>query len=361
MPAIPNSHNQTLPQTNEQQHSKAQTQALAQVIAVSSGKGGVGKSTLTSNLGIALSRAGKKVCLFDADTNLANINILLGITPLHTLEHFFKQNRDLRDVIIKGPEGMDIIAGASGITEFVHLSRNQRQKLITGLRSLEARYEFLLIDTAAGIDETNLNILLAAPYTILTITHEPTSLTDAFSLLRVLRRHKFNHSVLVIVNMAKNHQSAMNTFNRFKETVSKYLHFKVFFAGHILADKNMAEAIMHQQAILLRHPQSSSSQCLMQIGERLLKAFRDRPSSRHFLSDHLTEVMQEQEQEEVLEIEAQEFIPPINTPEPESVETAEISTAVEPAAQLDTDDYQNTKKSALLKASYFARRAAAKK
>ena len=142
------------------------------------------------------------MCLLDADTNLANINILLGITPLHTIEHFFKQDLSLRDVIVKGPEGIDIISGASGVSDFIQLSHTQQKKLINGIRSLEQHYHFLLIDTAAGIDRTNINLLLASPYLILSITQEPTSLTDAFSLWRVLRKHHYNRSVLVIVNMA---------------------------------------------------------------------------------------------------------------------------------------------------------------
>ena len=349
MPAISRVENPTDSHALEEKEVSSHVpNKIAQVIAISSGKGGVGKSTLTTNLGIALSRAGKKVCLFDADTNLANINILLGITPLHTLEHFFKFNRDLKDVIIKGPEGMDIIAGASGIADFVQLSNSQRDKLINGIHALEENYDYLLIDTAAGIDSTNLNILLASPYLILSITHEPTSLTDAFSLLRVLRKHEFNRSVLVIVNMAASHQSAMNTFTRFKETVNKYLQFKVFFAGHILSDKNMPESILHQQAILLRKPDSPASRCLQQISERLLNTFDKRPPNRHSLSDNLTQVMFNEGVDRALK--EVEYIPPpeVEIPEKQGTQT-------EPAQPEILFSKPISEKSALLQASYFAR------
>jgi MinD-like ATPase involved in chromosome partitioning or flagellar assembly len=344
---------------------------IAQVIAISSGKGGVGKSSLTTNLGIALAKSGKKVCLFDADTNLANINILLGITPLHTLEHFLNHNTALKEVIIKGPEGMDIIAGASGIASFVHLSHFQRDKLLTGIRSLERSYQYLLIDTAAGIDQTNLTILLSVPYLILSITHEPTSLTDAFSLLRVLRKHNFNRSVLIIVNMASSHQSAMTTFKRFKETVNKYLHFKVFFAGHVLSDKSMPEAILHQQPVLLRKPTAPASKCIFQISERLLNAFNNRSVNGHSMSENLAKIILAEDQKNSIEqsnIEHYDFIPaPKDAPSAENrkpVETipsAPMHPVTGPENRSQKSSREDAHKSALLQASYYARLMAQKK
>ncbi len=263
---------------------------IAQVIAITSGKGGVGKSTLATNLGLALAEAGHKVCLFDADTNLANINILLGITPLHTLEHFFKQNIALQDIIVKGPAEIDIISAASGVSDFIKLSRVQQQKLIEALQILEKNYQYLLIDTAAGIDSTNVNLLLSAPYLILVITQEPTSLTDAFSLLRVLLQQHFNRSVLVIVNMADNKRAAQSTFRRFKNAVSQYLHYKVYFAGHILNDKNMPKSILKQEPVILSSPDSPASQCILRISQRLDQAFSKQSIKNSGLSEHLAEV-----------------------------------------------------------------------
>lgn len=328
---------------------------IAQVIAISSGKGGVGKSTLTSNLGIALSKAGKKVCLFDADTNLANINILLGITPLHTLEHFFKQNLTLKDVIVKGPEGLDIIAGASGVSDFIQLSQPQKEKLIHGIRSLEKHYEFLLIDTASGIDATNINFLLAAPYLILSITQEPTSLTDAFSLLRVLRKHQYNRSVLVIVNMAASRESAQATFQRFKKAVKKYLEFKVYFAGYVFLDKNIPSSVIKQRPVVLTDPDSPASKCIYTIAKRLYRAFDKRHAHRSSLSARLFDAALQAEAE--FEDDASEsdgsteFIP-----QPEYQQT--VTPVDYPDAAMEK---KSAAESSLLRASYFARLLAAKK
>ena len=315
---------------------------IAQVIAIASGKGGVGKSTLATNLGLALAETGHKVCLLDADTNLANINILLGITPLHTLEHFFKQNLVLQDIIVKGPAEIDIIAAASGVSDFINLSRTQQQKLIKALQIVEKSYQYLLIDTAAGIDSTNVNLLLSAPYLILVITQEPTSLTDAFSLLRVLLQQHFNRSVLVIVNMADNKRAAQSTFRRFKNAVSQYLHYKVYFAGHILNDKNMPESILKQEPVILSSPDSPASQCILRISQRLDQAFSRQSVNNAGFSEHLTEVAAPLPEQDISTING------YKTGRSESSQMAEpLNSSVE-----------FTEKSAMLRASYLARLAA---
>lgn len=265
---------------------------FARVIAISSGKGGVGKSILTTNLGIAFSQAGKKVCLFDADTNLANINILLGITPKHTLQHFFENDVSIKESLTKGPGGIDIVCGASGAADFIQLSLSQQQKLTQGLHTLEKNYDYLLIDTAAGIDETNISLILAAPCLILTITREPTSLTDAFSLLRVLKKYHFKHPILVIVNMIPDRKTAQTVFKRFKNAVNKYLQLEqCYFAGYVLSDKNIPGSILNQRAILLDYPDSPASQCILQICERLLTSFGKKTQTHAEFSEYFNDLI----------------------------------------------------------------------
>jgi len=239
------------------------------VIAITSGKGGVGKSNISVNLGIALSQQGHKVCLFDADINLANTNILLGLTPSLTLHDFLSEKLDINEILASGPEGMQIVPAATGIADYTSLDKPKQTHLLSALQDLEQDFDYLFIDTAAGIDETLINFLLAAPYTIITITPEPTSLTDAFSLLKVLKRRGINQPVFVIVNMASRRSVAHNAYRRFNGAVTKYLKMRLRYLGYIMSDIRVSESVHEQQAVLMRYPQTRASRCILDITRRL--------------------------------------------------------------------------------------------
>jgi len=228
----------------------------AHVLAIASGKGGVGKTSLSTNLSIALSQLGSRVCLFDADTSLANVNILLNIHPKFTLEHFISEGQAMDEVLVAAPGGVDIVPGATGVTEMLELSGDQQDRLLSGLRSLESKYDYLVIDTAAGVDKALLKFLAAAPTVILTITHEPTSLTDAFSLLKVMKKRGIKKPVHVIVNLAQNRHVAHSTFKRFKGAVTKYLKTEISYLGFVFADTLVSKAVTEQHPFLLRYQSS---------------------------------------------------------------------------------------------------------
>jgi len=241
----------------------------AHVIAISSGKGGVGKTNITVNLGIALASQGKKVCIFDADTSLANINILLGLSPIFTLEHLLAGEKSIDEIILEGPAGLSIVPAASGVVEFIDLGQDPQQRLLTALQTLESQFDYLLIDTAAGISESLLSFLKAAPLTILIITPEPTSLTDAFSLIKVLKHRKITHPIFVLTNMVPSRQTAHNVYKRFRGAVAKYLDIKVHYIGHILSDSKLVQAVLQQKAVLSCCPDSQASRCISGIATRL--------------------------------------------------------------------------------------------
>jgi MinD-like ATPase involved in chromosome partitioning or flagellar assembly len=159
---------------------------LPRVIAISSGKGGVGKSSIAVNLGISLAKTGARVCIFDADTGLANVNILLGLTPQYSLEHVLFGAKAIEEVMMEGPHGLKIVPGANGISECVNLHPRQQLRLTGELARIEEDFDYILVDTAAGISDTTLDFISASQHALVVLTPEPTSLTDALSLIKLL-------------------------------------------------------------------------------------------------------------------------------------------------------------------------------
>ncbi|MBC8212177.1 MAG: AAA family ATPase [Gammaproteobacteria bacterium] len=243
--------------------------SLARVIAISSGKGGVGKSSISLNLAIELARLKNKVCLFDADTNLGNINIMTGLTPDASLHNLLRGEKDLQQVLLEGPGGIKILPAASGIMDFVSFNPAQQNQMLDQLKILEQQFDYVLIDTAAGINETVLSFLHAAPETIITITTEPTSLTDAFSLLKVLRKQGFDRPVQVVINKAATLQSAKDALSRFNGALKKYLGLQVIAPGYVLEDYHVARAIMRQQPFTLSFPKSPASCCVRNFAHKV--------------------------------------------------------------------------------------------
>jgi len=244
------------------------------VIAITSGKGGVGKTNITSNLGIALASRGARVCIFDADTSLANINIVMGLTPRYTIEHLLSGEKTIDDIIIDGPKGVKIVPAASGIATCAQLAPEQRRRLIEALTELEERFDYLLIDTAAGIGDTVLSFIQSAQYVVLVISPEPTSLTDAFALLRMLKRRGFKRPIYVLVNMVLNYANSMEVFKRFEAAAKKYLHINVHYLGYIPRDEAVSKAVTKQTPVILQEPSSVASRCFMTLADVLSKQLK---------------------------------------------------------------------------------------
>jgi MinD-like ATPase involved in chromosome partitioning or flagellar assembly len=243
-------------------------------IALTSGKGGVGKSNIAVNLAITLAKRGAKVCILDADTGLANINILLGATPQYTLEHLLNGEKTLTEILFKGPGGIHIIPGASGVAGCVELAPEQQALLISALDALEPHYDYLIIDTGAGISPTVLHFVAAAQMPVVILTPEPTSLTDAFSLLKVLRRSNFKRPIYVLVNMASSANKACDIFNRFQAAVDKYTGLRVRFLGTIWRDQAIATSVVRQYPVALGSPNTPACQNFNLIADNIDKTYK---------------------------------------------------------------------------------------
>ncbi|MCW8889307.1 MAG: MinD/ParA family protein [Sedimenticola sp.] len=262
------------------------------MIVVASGKGGVGKSTLSANLGIALGAMNQQVCLFDADTNLANINILFGLKPEHTLQDCLAGEKSLEQILVPVSDHLQIVPAASGIAEFIELAPDQQKRLISGLKGIEQHHDQILVDCAAGIGNSQLSFFLAASCAILVITPEPTSLTDAFSFLKMAKRYGFKRTVHILVNMASDLHTARSAFKRFKHATEQYLQLDVGYLGYVLRDPHVPESVRKQQPVMQFKPDCLASRCIRAITERLVRLLQHDQGSHTPFSHYLVEMNQ---------------------------------------------------------------------
>ena len=239
------------------------------ILAVASGKGGVGKTNIGVNLSLALAKEGYHPCLFDADLGLANINILLAIDPDFTLENVISGERDLNNIIVRDFNGVDIIPGSSGVEKVANLDNEAIEKLSSSLSKLGA-YDFLIFDTSAGISNHVIAFCMAASEVLLVITPEPTSMTDAYALLKVLFLNKYSGEIKIVVNQCKDKNQAREEYARFYSAVKKFLHKKVSPAGFIVTDSKIVESVKEQKAFYSEYPESKASKCIKYMAKNLI-------------------------------------------------------------------------------------------
>lgn len=242
----------------------------SRVIAVSSGKGGVGKTSLVVNLGITLASLGQRVVIFDADLGMANAEVLMGITPLYTLYDCVYGDKEIEDVIIPGPLGVKLVSGGSGFLELANLDGARRQQLVESLAYFDRESDFLLIDTGAGISRNVLGFVAAASEVIVVITPEPTSLADAYSLIKVLAMFKVHSEVMIVVNKACDEREARRTSQKIESVVDQFLQIKVNSIGWVAEDKLVTQAVKSQEPFSLFHPNSLPGQSISKIARYLV-------------------------------------------------------------------------------------------
>ena len=227
---------------------------LTRVISLTSGKGGVGKTTSTVNLAIALSRLGNKVLILDADFSLANVNVLLGMKPLHTLQHVFEQNLPVKQIVMDGPENVSVIPAGSGVDWLATLDTAFRQRLVHEVEEVASQYDYLLVDTAAGIGPEVQYFNGAAAEMVVVVNEEPTSLTDAYALIKLVHQQYGQKNISILLNGVSSEQAAKRTFVRLADALEQFLHIQVSYAGFIPFDKAVNEAICQQKALVELYP-----------------------------------------------------------------------------------------------------------
>ncbi len=249
------------------------TRKVSRVITVTSGKGGVGKSTLTVNLAIELSRLGKRVIILDADFGLANIEVMLGIRPQFNLADLMFRGKELKEIITPGPEGIGFISGGSGIQELSRLTRDQVIYLVQKLYELDEIADVILVDTGAGIADTVLEFVSASNEVLVVATPEPTSITDAYALLKTLNRKsdfvKENTSIKMVANRIKDAQEGEGLHQKLGVVVEKFLNINIEYMGGILNDVNCQKAVMQQEPVTISYPDSGTAKSMKKIAAKL--------------------------------------------------------------------------------------------
>jgi flagellar biosynthesis protein FlhG len=251
---------------------------MSRSITIASGKGGVGKTNIALNLALHLATYGHRVCLFDADLGLGNVNILLGLHPEYDLSSVILDGRDLKDIIMKVHNRIDILPGSSGLEEMANLAPDSREALIESLSEMD-RYDLLLFDTSAGISKNVISFCLASSVVVLVITPEPTSLTDSFALLKILALNGFTGEPKVVINQCRDSDVAAMVYRKFKIAAIKHLNMDVSALGAIYQDPKVMEAVRQQRPFLSLYPDSSASRCIRQIGDCLMTAGTKRPET----------------------------------------------------------------------------------
>lgn len=243
---------------------------LPLVISVTSGKGGVGKTNLSVNLAVSLAQQGKRVVLIDADLGLANVDVVLGLTPQKNLFHLFHDGATMQDILFPTPYGFSILPASSGMSEMLALSTGQKLELLEAVDGLEDQLDYLIVDTGAGINDNVLYFNLAAQERLVVLTPEPTSLTDAYALIKVL---KLNHGVehfKVLVNMAGDAKIAKEMFSRLYQACDHFLSgVSLDFAGLVPRDPQVRKAVVQQKPFCIVNPESSASLAVQQVARTI--------------------------------------------------------------------------------------------
>lgn len=240
----------------------------ARVITVTSGKGGVGKSNVSVNLAIQMSRMGKKTVILDAAFGLANIEIMLGIRPRYNLADMMFRGREVKDIICTGPEGIGFISGGSGLREMTNLNRDQILSLVRMMYELDHYADVVIIDTGAGISDAVIELVASSSEVLLVATPEPTSITDAYALLKTLHRHNgFDPtatSIKMIGNRIQSYEEGRELYLKLNTVVNKFLGMDMDYLGAIPYDERLPKAVM-QQPLSLAFPDAPAARAMLEL------------------------------------------------------------------------------------------------
>lgn len=242
----------------------------AKTIAITSGKGGVGKTSIALNLAIAFAQRGHRVLLLDADLNLANLDILMGLTPQYTLRDVLQGTKSLSEILIVGPGGVELLPANSGALDLWNLDNALTAPIFYQLAELETLYDFLIIDTASGIAPYVMDFVVSAQEVLVVTLPEPTAMMDAYAVIKMASRRKEEVRIRMIINQVSNKEEARSTFDKIQKAAHHFLGTDIEPAGIILSDHHVVQAVKRREPFLMVYPQCPASRCIIALAGRFI-------------------------------------------------------------------------------------------
>lgn len=246
-----------------------QNQRGGRVLAVTSGKGGVGKTNTSVNVAIALAQRGARVIVLDADLGLANVEVLLGLNSMYNLQHVVTGERRIQEVLASGPGGIQVVPGSSGISRLADLGPKSRQNVLDGLEELQETSDFIIIDTMAGIGQNAVAFTAAADEVLLVTTPEPSSIVDAYAMIKTVFQQREDAHFRLIINLALNEQQAKAVAAKITNVAQQFLGRTISYLGYIPRDPHVQQSVMQSYPFALRFPNAAATRCVQELAARL--------------------------------------------------------------------------------------------
>lgn len=263
---------ETLREIMRRRNGDAVESKQTRIITVASGKGGVGKTNLSTNIALSYAALGKRVVLMDADLGLANVNVVLGVVPKYNLYHVIRRQKSMKDIIMDTDYGIQIVAGASGFAKIANLSEDERKAFVEELQGLSSA-DIIIIDTSAGVTNNVLSFVAAADEVVIVTTPEPTAITDAYGIIKIIATEidNLNLGLKLVVNRVKSVTEGKRVSDRVINIAGQFLNLKIDYLGYVYDDPSVQHAILKQKPFLAMDPKSKASICVRQLTSRLEK------------------------------------------------------------------------------------------
>lgn len=252
----------------------------ARVIAVSGGKGGVGKTSLSVNLAIALASEAMRTAVLDADLGLANVEVLLGLNSLYNLQQVVTGEKHILEILVEGPGGIYVVPGSSGISKIADLGPRARQNVLNGLEELQDSHDFVIIDTMAGIGQNAVSFATAADEVLIVTTPEPSSIVDAYAMIKTIYQSREDAVIHIVVNMALNEQQGQAVADKLRVVAQQYLGRKPAYLGCVPRDPHVSRSVMQTYPFLLKFPTAPASRSVEELAVRLIHQRAAAPTTR---------------------------------------------------------------------------------